>query len=367
MTSVLPSWMTWVSRSVTRPRAPSDPSSVVITAVRPLRRAVSAPNTRSALAAPSRKSTAQPRPRSLSPRANSGALPYPPPTSSVFTGSRGNGKGRPSGPARSSVSLVRRPDSHRVPGPATANTNSTVPPWSGRTSWMENARRSSIEVSGPPTATATNWPGRNRAATPGAITVIAKYASTRRTVSTVPLTCAGTSDAPGSARSAIGMLTAQRLRVFLQRPHTHLTTRDRFYALHGGGQALDRGHARNPAPDRGGADLVPVQPRPGLTGAAERRVHDQVDLAVQDLGDDVRLATGTRTVPVLPDDRGTNSVAPKHLTGGAGDPDLEPQLGEPFHREDHLPLVHVRHRHERPALDRQGAVGGRLGLRVSGA
>jgi len=38
---------------------------------------------------------------------------------------------------------------------------------------MEKARRSSIEVCGPPTATATNWPGRNLAATPGAITVIA--------------------------------------------------------------------------------------------------------------------------------------------------------------------------------------------------
>ena len=100
-------------------------------------------------------------------------LPYPPPMSRAFTGSRGSGNGRPSGPARSRVSLVRRSDSHPVPGPATANTNSTVPPWSGRTWWMENARRSSIEVCGPPTATATNWPGRNRAATPGAITVIA--------------------------------------------------------------------------------------------------------------------------------------------------------------------------------------------------
>ena len=71
------------------------------------------------------------------------------------------------------MSLVRRSASHRVPGPTVANTNSTVPPWSGRTPWIENARRSSIEVSGPPTATATNWPGRNLAAIPGATTVIA--------------------------------------------------------------------------------------------------------------------------------------------------------------------------------------------------
>ena len=71
------------------------------------------------------------------------------------------------------TSRVRRSASHLVPGPLAANTNSTVPPWSGRTSWMEKARRSSMEVSGPPTATATNWPGRNLAAIPGATTVIA--------------------------------------------------------------------------------------------------------------------------------------------------------------------------------------------------
>src|SRR5690348_1286660 len=115
-------------------------------------------------------------------------------------------------------------------------------------------------------------------------------------------------------------VTAERFCVFLQRPHTHLTTRDRFDALDGRGQALDRGHTRNPAPHRGGADLVPVQPWPRLTGAAERRVHDQVDLAVQDLGDDVRFTAGTRALAVLADDRGTNSVAPQHLTRTAGRP-----------------------------------------------
>jgi hypothetical protein len=38
---------------------------------------------------------------------------------------------------------------------------------------MEKQRCSSIEVSLPPTATATNWPGRKRAAMPGATTVMA--------------------------------------------------------------------------------------------------------------------------------------------------------------------------------------------------
>src|SRR5262249_11888936 len=123
-------------------------------------------------------------------------------------------------------------------------------------------------------------------------------------------------------------VTAERLRMVLQRPHTHLTTRDRLVALHGRGHALARGTARNPTPDRGGADLVPVHAGPRLTGAAERRVHDQIDLAVQDPGDDVRLAAGTRAVTVLAHDRGTNSVAPQHLTGSARRPDLEPQVGE---------------------------------------
>ena len=41
----------------------------------------------------------------------------------------------------------------------------------GLTPYSANERRSSIEVSGPPTATATNWPGWNARATPGATTV----------------------------------------------------------------------------------------------------------------------------------------------------------------------------------------------------
>jgi len=61
--------------SVTTPRAPSDPSSVVIVAVRPVRRAVSAPKTRFPVAAPSRKSTEQRRSRSRAASENSGALP----------------------------------------------------------------------------------------------------------------------------------------------------------------------------------------------------------------------------------------------------------------------------------------------------
>ncbi len=75
MTSVLASWMIWPIMSVTMPRAPSEPSSVVMVAVRPVRRAVSAPKTRSPVAAPSRKSTVHRRSRSRAASENSGALP----------------------------------------------------------------------------------------------------------------------------------------------------------------------------------------------------------------------------------------------------------------------------------------------------
>ena len=101
---------------------------MVIVAVRPVRRAVSAPNTRSPLAAPSRKSTGQFRSLSFPARENSGALPYPPPTSRQAAGSLGTGNGRPCGPVTSSTSRGRRSASHRVPGPLAAKMNSTVPP-----------------------------------------------------------------------------------------------------------------------------------------------------------------------------------------------------------------------------------------------
>ena len=83
------------------------------------------------------------------------------------------GKGRPSGPTVSSVSLARSEASQRVPGPRASNTISTVPPWSGRTSWTAKARRPSMEVSGPPTAIVMNWPGRNLVAMAGATSVSA--------------------------------------------------------------------------------------------------------------------------------------------------------------------------------------------------
>ena len=83
------------------------------------------------------------------------------------------GKGRPSGPTVSSTSLARSAASQRVPGPRASNTNSTVPPWSGRTSCTAKARRPSMEVSGPPTAIVMNWPGRNLVAMAGATSVSA--------------------------------------------------------------------------------------------------------------------------------------------------------------------------------------------------
>src|SRR5215472_1475773 len=358
--------MTWASTSVTFPRTPIEPSSVVIVAVRPPRRAVSAPNTRSALAAPIRKSIVQPRPRSRSASGNSGALPYPPPTSRQLIGSRGTGNGRPSGPARSSRSRARRSASQRVPGPSAAKTNSTVPPWSGRTSWIENARRSSMDVAGPPTATPTNWPGLNRAAMPGATIVIAWYASTRRTVSTVPLTCSG----PVSRSVSLAVLAARSLdmgRVLLQRSHAHLVPVDGLDALDDRGQPGHRRHAWQAAAHGRGPDLVAINTRARLAGAAERRVDNEVDLTGQDGIHDRRLAARATAVAVLTHDRGMHSVAAQNLAGSAGGPDLESQVSKTLHREDHRALVLARYRDECAPLDRQRTIGRRLRLAVGRA
>ncbi len=93
---------------------------------------------------------------------NIGAEPYPPATSTHDTGSLGSAKGRPSGPTMSTWSWRCSRESHSVPLPWVANTTSTVPPYTPRlcTLWIENARRSSIDELGPPTASATKWPGR---------------------------------------------------------------------------------------------------------------------------------------------------------------------------------------------------------------
>ncbi len=73
----------------------------------------------------------------------------------------------------SSTSRARQSASHSAPGSRGRKTNSTVPPWSGRTSCTENVRRASMPLEGPPTAIATNCPGRNLVAIAGATTVIA--------------------------------------------------------------------------------------------------------------------------------------------------------------------------------------------------
>ena len=158
------------SGSVTRPRIPAEPSSVVTVTDADERLASRTPKSRSSVAAPSTMSTRHPRDRSCSESMNSGAAPYPPATSTQDTGSLGRVKGRPSGPITSSLSPRRRSASQRVPLPWVANTTSTVPPEAppGVTRWIENARRSSIPDPSPPTARATKCPGRVASGIPGA-------------------------------------------------------------------------------------------------------------------------------------------------------------------------------------------------------
>ena len=80
----------------------------------------------------------------------------------------------------------------------------------------------------------------------------------------------------------------------LQRAHADLAGPHRLDALHGRGQPLHRGDARDVGHHRGGADLVAVDAGGPAAGRAVRRVHDQVDLAGLDQLHGGRLAVGTR-------------------------------------------------------------------------
>src|SRR6266508_1983630 len=145
--------------SVTTPRWPVEPSSVVITAVRPSRLASIALNSRSLVEAPTTKSTRQPRTRSSSARKNSGTTAYPQSTSRHEHGSSGSEKGRPSGPITSTLSWGRSSERTSVPGPTTSKTISSVPkpgPWRS-TRWIEKGRRSRKGRSVPGWSP-TNWP-----------------------------------------------------------------------------------------------------------------------------------------------------------------------------------------------------------------
>ena len=114
--------------------------------------------------------------------------------------------------------------------------------------------------------------------------------------------------------------------------------------------------------DRRRPDLVAVQPRRPARGRAVRRVDHQVDLAGQDAPDDGRLAVGSGPGRVLAHDGRRHAVAAQHLGRARGGEDLEAEVGQPLDREDHVPLVAVGHRHERPTAGRQSAERRRLRL-----
>ena len=157
-----------------------------------IRFASSTPNSRSDVAAPSTVCTAHPRARRPSASAASGAAPYPPPTRTQDTGSRGSANGLPRGPIASTTSPGRRSASHAVPAPCTASTISTVPPEPRSSArWTLNARRSRRLESSPPMASATKWPGRVARAIVGASSTSRWYAPARRTVTTSAATWVG--------------------------------------------------------------------------------------------------------------------------------------------------------------------------------
>src|SRR3954449_7602661 len=100
--------------------------------------------------------------------------------------------------------------------------------------------------------------------------------------------------------------------MLLQRGDADLSPAQRLDALNGGGKGLHRSEAGHSSQHGGGADLVTVEPRPGV---AERRVDDEVHLAGPDAFDDGRLSLGTRAVTVLAHDGCEHTVASQHLRG----------------------------------------------------
>src|SRR3954451_15639236 len=105
-------------------------------------------------------------------------------------------------------------------------------------------------------------------------------------VSTVPGTCTGES----VTRLLRSTAPPDVLRVLLERTYADVAGGDRLDALDRRAERLHRGEARNAAEHRGRTDLVSVEPRPGVSRAAERGVDDEIDLTVQNAAYDRRLA-----------------------------------------------------------------------------
>src|SRR5690606_23341264 len=160
---------------------------------------------------------------------------------------------------------------------------------------------------------------------------------------------------------------AEPLAVLLEGADADLASGDGLDALHRRRETLHGRHARYAPQDGRGADLVTVEPRPGVAGAAEGRVDDEVDLAVQDALHDRGLAGRARSLAVLAHDLGTHAVAAQDLGGPLRGKNLKAQVSEALDGEHHVPLVPVRHGHEGAALGRQRAVGGLLRLGEGGA
>ena len=92
-------------------------------------------------------------------------------------------------------------------------------------------------------------------------------------------------------------------------------------------------------------------------GRAGRRVDHHVDLAGGDPLDHGRLAVRAGALPVLAHPGGGDPVAAQHVRGALGGQDLEPEVDQPFHREDHRSLVDVGDRDEDLPAVGQAAVG----------
>src|SRR5690606_5901504 len=162
--------------------------------------------------------------------------------------------------------------------------------------------------------------------------------------------------APPRPRTGARSPVAQGRVQLLQRADGHVTPQQCLDTHHRRGRARHRGGARDVRGHRRAADLVPVLA--GVGPGPLRSIDHQRYLAVRDDRDRVVAVA----LEVLGYQFAVDPVPAQHLPGAHGSDDLETEVGQPLHREDHASLVPVRHSDQNLSRHRQRSVRRRLRL-----
>ena len=137
--------------------------------------------------------------------------------------------------------------------------------------------------------------------------------------------------------------------MLLDAAHADPSGLQRLDPLHRRSQTLHGRDAWDALDDGRGADVVPVDARPGADGGVDHEVH----LTGQDAAHGGGLAVGADAFGVFPQNRRLQSVATQDVGRTPGGEDLEPEIGEALHREDHRALVPVGHGDDGPSGERE--------------